>query len=192
MADIIVQPKVKNADGSFDTIIINRVLNSETSEKATYATYASADTSKGTIEERLTKLGYLAYKEEGSINFGVSYFINKVVRQGNYVIGQFSSDIIKSYSGPSSETGYLVLSGNISSSRLYPKEPVVVPVSIQFGAGGIGDVGVQSQTYAVIETDGSVKVYLRVVGAEVDYVYIRNYDETQTILLNFGYEAKAL
>lgn len=58
MADIIVQPKVKNADGSFDTIIINRVLNSETSEKATYATYASADTSKGTIEERLTNIEF--------------------------------------------------------------------------------------------------------------------------------------
>ena len=48
MADIIVQPKVKNADGSFDLIVIGKTLQ---------CIYASEDTSKGTIEERLTNLG---------------------------------------------------------------------------------------------------------------------------------------
>lgn len=46
MANIIVQPKVKNTNGTLDNLIYAVIL------------YASSDTSKGTIEERLTALGF--------------------------------------------------------------------------------------------------------------------------------------
>ena len=54
---------------------------------STYADYASSDKSKGTIEERLTNLGF----NEGSISFvdGITATTNKLTRQGNYVLGSF-------------------------------------------------------------------------------------------------------
>lgn len=58
---------------------------------AKIAQYASADTKKGTIEERLTKLGF----KEGVVTpvvdsaENVTVTNNVIQRQGNYVIGQF-------------------------------------------------------------------------------------------------------
>jgi hypothetical protein len=57
---------------------------------ATYAEYASTDTSKGTIEERLTNLGF----KESSIDLytsgGSRVGSVGLKRQGNYVIADFS------------------------------------------------------------------------------------------------------
>ena len=84
MADIIVQPKVLNADGvTYDNLIMQQAVN------ATYAQYASTDTSKGTIEERLTRLGF----KEGVIDLNSIAPVtstNYVHRQGNYVTGQLA------------------------------------------------------------------------------------------------------
>lgn len=57
-------------------------------ESATIAQYASLDTSKGTIEERLTNLGF----RQGSVSLNSGYTASKNVltRQGNYVIGELS------------------------------------------------------------------------------------------------------
>lgn len=61
---------------------------------AAVATYASADHTKGTIEQRLTALGF----RQGSITLpsGVTAATNIVKRQGNYVIGnlQFTMDLL--------------------------------------------------------------------------------------------------
>lgn len=72
---------VKNATNS---------ANATNATNATYATYASSDTSKGTIEERLTNLGF----KQGSVELntaltGYSYIQvtkNTILRQGNYVL----------------------------------------------------------------------------------------------------------
>lgn len=59
------------------------ILDGET-HKAKYAEYASEDTSKGTIEERLTRLGF----REGVVEYLVATAsTNFLKRQGNYVIG---------------------------------------------------------------------------------------------------------
>lgn len=87
MADIIVQPKVlasQNPD-TYNNLIVAQAQN------ATYATYASTDTSKGTIEERLTNLGFktgvfsVTPSSTGSIMYTVT--TNIINRQGNYCIG---------------------------------------------------------------------------------------------------------
>ena len=89
MADRIVQPKVlasTNPD-TYNNLIIQQAQNAT---NATYATYASIDTSKGTIEERLTKLGFrtgvfgVTPSSTGSIMFTVTK--NVINRQGNYCI----------------------------------------------------------------------------------------------------------
>lgn len=173
------------------TDTVANATNAVNATNSTYAEYASNDTSKGTIEERLTSLGF----KQGSITLpsGCTVIKNVLTRQGNYVIGELLVSVIKDFSGPSSETGYRILSGNISDSKLYPKTGgIEVPASIQFSAGGVGDISVQAKTYAVIE-DGEISVYLLAIGAGVNYVYIRDYDDTGvTVRLNFGYEAKPL
>ena len=74
-------------------------------DKATLAYYASEDHSKGTIEERLTNLGY----REGTIildkALGGTIVKGTLKRQGNYVIG----DIIIDYA----DAGYPNVSGTI-------------------------------------------------------------------------------
>ena len=77
----VVKIKVKNAEGLYDNLIPRSASIAE------YGVYASLDTSKGTIEERLTKLG----KKEGSITSSYSTTQNELYRQGNYVIGVFKA-----------------------------------------------------------------------------------------------------
>ena len=79
MADIIVQPKVLNADGvTYDNLIM---------QQSVYAEYASTDTSKGTIEERLTNLGF----KSGNITNADGDVVGTITRQGNYVLANIST-----------------------------------------------------------------------------------------------------
>ena len=56
--------------------------------KAKIAEYASVDTSKGTIEERLTSLGF----RQGSVSLASgTATVNTVKRTGNYVFGQVTA-----------------------------------------------------------------------------------------------------
>lgn len=65
--------------------------------KASQAVYASADTSKGTIEERLTNLGFKqgVVELDGALLEGGDWtpYVKKnyLKRQGNYVIGRFQT-----------------------------------------------------------------------------------------------------
>ena len=63
---------------------LDNILDGKTTvPKAKYAQYASSDTSKGTIEERLTNLGFK--QGSASVSLG-SAATNKITRQGNYCI----------------------------------------------------------------------------------------------------------
>lgn len=74
MANIIVQPKVLNEDGvTYDNLIMQQAVNATNAENATIAQYASSDTSKGTIEERLTNI---PYKNKKVIWSGIHNLIN--------------------------------------------------------------------------------------------------------------------
>lgn len=59
MANIIVQPKVLNKDGvTYDNLVMQQAVDATNSTNATNSTmaqYASSDTSKGTIETRLSE-----------------------------------------------------------------------------------------------------------------------------------------
>ena len=56
-------------------------------KKSTVALYASDDSAKGTIEERLTNLGFKESAVELSEDFAEHALANNIKRQGNYVIG---------------------------------------------------------------------------------------------------------
>ena len=56
---------------------------------STYAQYSSSDTSKGTIEERLTNLGF----KQGNIVNSSGDVVGTVTRQGNYVIAKITKNI---------------------------------------------------------------------------------------------------
>lgn len=67
-----------------------------TVSKSIFAQYASEDTSKGTIEERLTTLGF----KEGSVilDNNTTATINSLKKQGKYVIFNFTGDAYNSNS----------------------------------------------------------------------------------------------
>lgn len=63
------------------------VKNATNSTNSNFATYASADTTKGTIEERLTRLGF----KQGTLSLEDDVptpTTNYIYRQGNYVYGE--------------------------------------------------------------------------------------------------------
>lgn len=106
---------------------------------ANVAMYASSDTSKGTIEERLTKLGF----SEGSFTLignvsGTTIITNSIKKQGKYVIANFAAT-------------------NIDSSKIYvnsmfaPKENTIV------SASGM-DSNLKVITSAIIKTNGSIEI----------------------------------
>ena len=99
------------------------------------AMYASSDYSKGTIEERLTKLGF----SEGSfvVSDGATVTVNSIKKQGKYVIANLS-----------------IINGIATvPSAMAPKEDTTVS-----GVGNaiIGD-NIKVITRAVIKTDGSIE-----------------------------------
>ena len=72
-------------DADIDGLIKELDQGTKVVKKATYAQYASEDTSKGTIEERLTALGF----KEGSVALKrtpTTTYRNVIKRQGNLVI----------------------------------------------------------------------------------------------------------
>lgn len=129
--------------------------------KATIAEYASADTTKGTIEERLTRLGF----KEGSVTLSSgTATTNKVSRQGNYVIGNVSA------------------SGTISLGTIFtlgedykPKNAISFDVGVISTGQGLTFFNAVTAT---INTDGKVEL-----SGEISGYYIASYN------INFGFEA---
>lgn len=161
MADIVVQPKVKNAQGTYDNLIMFQ------------GTYASSDTSKGTIEERLTRL---AHKETTITNSSGNILV-KLYRQGNYVFG-----IYNGYYGGIQH--YIQeLNGLVIPDNFRPKEDTLIvqtgTYSIQnpFGSGTL-----TYQTTARIFQSGQIEVLDYLNSTTLGY-----YNPVQQVC--FGYEA---
>ena len=89
----------ENVENSNHAETAGHATNATFADNATnaeYARYASEDTSKGTIEERLTSLGF----KEADILYSGNV-VGHVKRQGNYVLGTFTlPDGYSSYSDP--------------------------------------------------------------------------------------------
>lgn len=79
----VVAPNNQSVDFRSKSSDIALLIQQYVPNKATIATYASEDKSKGTIEERLTKLGF---KDSVSLNLGGTY-AGELYRQGNLVYG---------------------------------------------------------------------------------------------------------
>lgn len=84
------------------------------------ALYASEDKTKGTIEERLTNLGF----KEGNITDSSSNVVIKLKRQGNYVLAEFVKKIkVSAFNGlaipnnfiPKKDTGLLDLDNGLGA-----------------------------------------------------------------------------
>lgn len=76
-----------------DELVKNIDDGTKVVKQSEIAQYASSDKTKGTIDERLTKLGF----KEGSITFNTSVFNAteiKLHRQGNYVIGEITGQFV--------------------------------------------------------------------------------------------------
>ena len=105
---------------------------------ANFAIYASGDKSKGTIEERLTKLGF----SEGSFTFiggmsGTTVVTNSIKKQGKYVIANLGVAPI--------DSGKIYI-----PSQFQPKEDTTV------SAYGI-DSNLKVISSAVIKTNGNIE-----------------------------------
>jgi hypothetical protein len=126
------------------------------------------NTRKGTIEERLTKLGF----KQGYIHVisstGISIAKNTLTRQGNYVIGNFSF-AVQTRDGNAS--GYI-------EEYLYPKEDITIQ---SFG----GSFFTPSGTATIeIYKDGKVKIKWAGISTNIG-TFVVNFS-------NFGYEATPL
>ena len=159
---------------------VKNATNATSATAATRATYASTDTSKGTIEQRLTNLGF----KSGSISlsFG-SATVNSVKRQGNYVVGNLEGSWTGTAAGASSQYATqdtVVTIGTLVSANFKPKTNQTI------GAQHTAAVGAYSANavFGNISTLGVVTVTLRVIGTSS-----RTYQITG---LNFGFEANPL
>ena len=156
------------------------------------------DNSKGTIEERLDKLGF----KEGSIEFASGYtaVTNKLKRQGNYVIGQliFNPDAYK--------LTYTLTSVNVyttSNQFLIGKVPIEfrpkngqncgIDCWIEFPGFSLSSSNIILKTgaYATITSDGFVYMYLYGYKNFNTNITVR-VDNSRSCRINFGYEAKPL
>lgn len=79
-------------DAEFDAEYASKAGHSSTATNANIAQYASEDTSKGTIEERLTALGFKegSFTIQNSTGAEITTNINSIKKQGKYVIANLS------------------------------------------------------------------------------------------------------
>ena len=189
MAEKIVQPKVKKADGTYDELIIN---------KANTAVYASSDTSKGTIEERLTKLGF----RQGSINLSsiVTATENKVTRQGNYVIGNLNISELNISNISIFQNNYNIQSYllGVLDLQFRPKTKISVPfstpISVDMNYDNYGQAFVH--TMVAIHPGGNVELQVVTYGTRnmSNAVNIKpnTIHTNMPVILNFGYQANPI
>lgn len=120
------------------TYVVDKFLLFEyISSTAQYAMYASTDTSKGTIEERLTKLGF----SKGS--FGISGFggnttvyENSIKKQGKYVIAHIRASNFISINVPNEmlpkENTYVSAYGVANNGKYIAKALITTKGGINF------------------------------------------------------------
>ena len=169
-------------------------------QKANIAVYASADTSKGTIEERLTNLGF----KEGSITLEDESYVtlNELKRQGNYVIGNIDFDADKwiftyDHNSGQNYTATKVF-GTIEDEAFRPKEDITFGVAtrVYSNINPLSTVMSCASTvrlFCTIKTTGEVIMdcYGTVSMADM----LRNFQITIQVYaskINFGYEANPI
>lgn len=161
-----VKKVIKEIPYSIDMInqLINGIKSGEV--KAKIAEYASDDTSKGTIEERLTSLGF----RQGNIEDSAGNIIGTVKRQGNYVICQ----------GNGYKIGTDVFYATIPVGfRPAKREEIGVSCDFKIQApAGFGSILVQGGPYGHAHPDGQLIIYMRnpsTEGLYFSYTDIRFY-----------------
>ncbi len=140
--------------------------------QATRASYSSADTSKGTIETRLTNLGF----KSGSVTLSSgSATVNTITRQGNYVIGRLVG------TGGSSNVGTTLFTLPVN---FRPKTAVVNKIYVKYGTSSGFVDGAISLSFGTDNTNGAVTVLERLTSYNIlsihEYSFI------------FGFEANAI
>lgn len=143
------------------------------STTAQIAQYASADTSKGTIEERLTALGF----KEGAVSpvTDSTAYINYLCRQGNYVLGTFTGYY---------KNGYTML-GTIPEA-FRPNKSVTLYGAVhgycyETALGGIENIGAPVE----VKVDPNGDFYISNTLTETTSL------NPQNVYISFGYDIKA-
>lgn len=169
-------------------------------QKANVAVYASADTSKGTIEERLTNLGF----KEGSITLEDESYVtlNELKRQGNYVIGNIDFDADKwifTYDHNSGQNYTATKAfGTIEDEAFRPKEDVMFGVATRVYSNinplsTVMSCATTVRLFCTIKTTGEVIMDCRGAVSMADA--LRNFQITIQVYaskINFGYEANPI
>jgi hypothetical protein len=156
--------KVKNASLADTAISAN---------SATRATYASTDTSKGTIEERLTNLGFksgtvsVAYSGTASVNY--------VYRQGNYIIGKVVVSNVGSGTSPKDGATLFTIPSNFR-----PKNTITTKIACDL---------LLTQGYGFVTATLTISTSGNAVISNVNH---SNYTRIRGYELILGYEANPL
>lgn len=145
--------------------ITNGVSKVPKAKQADYAEYASSDTSKGTIEERLTNLGFR--QGSASVSLG-SAAANKITRQGNYCILNLTL---------TSES--VSISGSVATlpDNFKPKAAFTTKVVAKYQSFGY------ARADCTISTSGAI---------EITPYYGASYPLLELCLENIGYEANPI
>ena len=174
---------------------LNEILNGTAvvskSINAIYAQYASTDTSKGTIEQRLTNLGF----KQGSVSLssGIAASENILTRQGNYVVGKLkiTNGLYLHYLSTEDITKavFEMNIGNIPE-RFRPK--ATYDTNMKGTVYCTGFVEGYSKTtiseVSTIYTNGTINCELYFNGG---YGYLQA-SEAQPVTIYFGYEANPI
>lgn len=146
----------------------NKTINNV--ENATYAEYASSDTSKGTIEERLTALGFKQgafipnnnYKGTSSAGeYELKSITGEITRQGNYVIGNVSWSVElvnpKPFAFVDFQSGII---GYIPN-EFYPETDINIPIVLfyyDYSSGSAFPTEKANTTYITIKSNGEIYI----------------------------------
>lgn len=163
-------PSAKNVSETINGKNISDILEDDgltvkNSTNATYCQYASQDTSKGTIEERLTNLGFKqGVADYSNLEIG-NASVNSLKKQGKYVIFNF-------------EANCNIEAGNFKyitiPTEFMPKEAIKIPV-IYTSSNTTGN---QAMTASIVIESGNISFM----------AYINTGDIQSLKILNVGWE----
>ena len=172
-AGINIVKSYAKKDGSYENMSVGR---------ATIASYASEDTSKGTIEERLTNLGF----KQGNIGIlggpTVTTNANKVTRQGDYVIANFDVQFTNKLNANEAVITYLFING-VGIVKNY--EDLKGHVAIFYNNEG------EETTHQIVKEFSFDSNYSIQIPHPL-YPLTTNVKVSRIRILNFGYRAEPL
>ena len=163
----------------FERTLTQRVTDLENgTTPAKIAEYASNDYSKGTIEERLTKLGF----KQGSVTLSSgTATVNSLTRQGNYVLLNLILDNLSLGINPTS--------GNLGTlpNNFKPLESVHCYAKCDgYNTSTGGANQISGGCLITIQTNGNISV------SEFSYINTGSNTINSITVKNFGYEADSI